>query len=58
LSGAAPVGVADLLRKGGLLYSERPAGLLRNPGRFTPKNAKYLTQLDSVDNFLHCIIYT
>ena len=39
LSGAAPVGVADLLRKGGLLYSERPAGLLRKPGRFSPKNA-------------------
>jgi hypothetical protein len=31
--------VADLLRKGGLLYSERPAGLLRKGGRFSPKNA-------------------
>jgi len=31
--------VADLLRNGGLLYSERPAGLLRKPGFFTPKYA-------------------
>jgi hypothetical protein len=28
-----------LLRKGGLLYSERPADLLRKPGFFTPKYA-------------------
>jgi peptidoglycan/xylan/chitin deacetylase (PgdA/CDA1 family) len=33
------MGVADLLRKSGLLYSERPAGLLRKGGRFSPKNA-------------------
>jgi len=31
--------VADLVRKGGLLYSERPAGLLRKGGFFTPKYA-------------------
>ena len=28
-----------MLRKGGLLYSERPADLLRKPGLFTPKYA-------------------
>jgi hypothetical protein len=39
LSSASPEGVAGLLRKGGLLYSESPAGLLRKPGRFSPKNA-------------------
>jgi len=39
LSSALPTGVADFLRNGGLLYSERPAGLLRKPGCFTPKNA-------------------
>ncbi len=32
-------GVADLVRKGGLLCSERPAGLLRKGGFFTPKYA-------------------
>jgi hypothetical protein len=31
--------VADLVRKGGLLCSERPAGLLRKGGFFTPKYA-------------------
>src|SRR5208283_3459065 len=32
----------DLVRKGGLLYSERPAGLLRKGGFFTPKYATTL----------------
>jgi len=32
-------GVADFLRKGGLLCSERSAGLVRKGGRFSPKNA-------------------
>ena len=47
LPGAAPIslpfllprGVADLLRYDGLLCSGRPAGLLRNTGRFTPEHA-------------------
>jgi hypothetical protein len=39
LSDAALPGVAGLLRRGGLLYSESPAGLLRKGGCFTPKNA-------------------
>jgi hypothetical protein len=33
-------GVADLVRKGGLLCSERPAGLLRKGSFFTPKYAQ------------------
>ncbi|MGB8829806.1 MAG: hypothetical protein WCC72_10340, partial [Dehalococcoidales bacterium] len=39
LSSASSQGVADLVRKGGLLCSERPAGLLRKGGSFTPKYA-------------------
>jgi deoxycytidylate deaminase len=42
MSSALPTGVADLLRNSGLLYSERPADLLRKAGRFAPKNAASL----------------
>jgi len=42
-----------LLRKSGLLYSERPAGLLRKGGRFSPKNAVGSACLDYQDKEMH-----
>jgi superfamily I DNA/RNA helicase len=42
--------VADLVRNGGLLYSERPAGLLRKGGFFTPKYALELNALAQSSN--------
>jgi type I restriction enzyme M protein len=44
--------VADLVRKGGLLCSERPAGLLRKGGFFTPKYAILNNLVNSLNNVI------